>query len=93
MQAQLGTAPSAGEVAADDAFTDLRGNAAPFAARHGRPTGSYGSFEGLTDPKNPEDFQPFRIKHTEGPDAEPTTTQSARLRVCQATCSAQRAAC
>ena len=92
MHAQLGTAPSAGEVA--DAFTDLRGNAAPFAARHGRPTGSYGSFEGLTDPKSPEDFQPFRIKHTEGPDAEPTTTQSARLRVCQATCSAQqRAAC
>ena len=91
MHAQLRTAPSAGEVA--DAFTDLRGNAAPFAARHGRPTGSYGSFEGLTDPKSPEDFPPIRLKHTEGPDAEPTTTQSARLRVCQATYSAQWAVC
>ena len=44
--------------------------------RHGRPTGSYASFEGLRDPKDPEKHAPFRIKHSEGLNAEPTAGQS-----------------
>jgi hypothetical protein len=44
-------------------------------SRHGRPTGSYGSFEGLRNPKDPADFSPFRITHTDGPDAEPSALQ------------------
>ena len=35
-------------------------------SRHGRPMGMQGSFEGLRNPKDPQKFAPFRIKHTVG---------------------------
>ena len=45
-------------------------------SRHGRPMGMQGSFEGLRNPKDPQKFAPFRIKHTVGPGAEPVTAQN-----------------
>ena len=69
--AQLSPSPTR-RVPKDAPFLPLKGDRAD-PTRHGRPTGSYGSFEGLRNPKDPAKHAPFRIKHTEGGNAEPTT--------------------
>eukprot|EP01043_Picozoa_sp_COSAG02_P006000 COSAG02_NODE_167_length_31944_cov_19.552237_7_plen_419_part_00 len=45
-------------------------------SRHGRAMGMQGSFEGLRNPKDPQAFSPFRIKHTVGADAESVRPQN-----------------